>query len=138
MSDEASSFRILCLDDSEAQLEELVGVLRAAGYTAFPALTVEEARFKVSNVDLVIVDFHMPRMNGAEALLLLRAAVPADTTPLFYLYTTDKDAAVSFKAHGFDGAFTAKGELETLLSQVETALRRLKLKRFMKVRAAPR
>lgn len=137
MSDEASSFRILCLDDSEAQLDELVGTLRRAGYDAYGALTVDQARARMATADLVIVDFHMPRMNGAEALLLLKAAVPADATPLFYLYTTDKDAAVSFKAHGFDGAFTAKGEMDTLLSQVETALRRLKLKRFMKIRAIP-
>ena len=138
MQDEAQSFRILCLDDSEAQLQELVSALRREGYVTFPALTVEEARQRLANIDLVIVDFHMPRMNGAEALLLLRAALPPDSAPLFYLYTTDKDAAVSFKAHGFDGAFTAKGEMETLVSQVETALRRLKLKRFMKVRAMPR
>lgn len=102
------------------------------------ALTVDDARTKLANVDLVIVDFHMPRVNGAEALLMLKAALPPDSTPLFYLYTTDKDAAVSFKAHGFDGAFTAKGEMDALLPQVETALRRLKLKRFMKVRTAPR
>jgi CheY-like chemotaxis protein len=136
--DDVSSFRILCLDDSEAQLEALVGALRGAGYAASGAQTVDDAYAKTPAADLVIIDFHMPRMNGAEALGRLRAAVSAERMPLFYLYTTDKDAAVSFKAHGFDGAFTAKGDMATIVSQVETARRRLKLKRFLKDRGATR
>ena len=138
MSDDGQRAKILCLDDSEAQLRELATALRGAGYVALTAQTVDEARIKLAGVDLVIVDFHMPRMSGAEALLLLRAASSPESPPLFYLYTTDRDAAVSFKAHGFDGAFTSKGDSETLISQVETTLRRLKLKRFMKDRTAPR
>jgi CheY-like chemotaxis protein len=136
MYEEPSSFTILCLDDSEAQLSELVGALRGVGYQSIGVTNVDDARNHVPQADLVIVDFHMPRINGADALVLLRGSVSHDRAPLFFLYTTDKDAAVSFKAFGFDGAFTAKGDMETLLSQVETALRRLKLKRFMKVRTA--
>ena len=137
MADGPTHARILCLDDSEAELEAMALPLREAGHTVFGARNVEQARPYLRNIDLVIVDFHMPQLNGAEALQLLKESASRDRAPLFYLYTADKDVAISFKTHGFDGAFSSKGQGEVLVSQVETALRRLNLKRFMAQRTAP-
>jgi two-component system phosphate regulon response regulator PhoB len=135
MSEGATHARILCLDDSEAELEAMALPLREAGHIVFGARSVEQARPFMKNIDLVIVDFHMPLLNGAEAMLLLKESASREKAPLFYLYTADKDEAISFKAHGFDGAFSSKGQGDVLVSQVETALRRLNLKRFMAQRA---
>jgi two-component system phosphate regulon response regulator PhoB len=137
MAEGLPSARILCLDDSEAELEAMALPLREAGHTVLGARTVEQARPYMRNIDLVIVDFHMPELNGAEAMHLLKESASREKAPLFYLYTADKDVAISFKAHGFDGAFSSKGQGDVLVSQVETALRRLNLKRFMAQRTPP-
>src|SRR5687768_101848 len=104
MAEGQTSARILCLDDSEAELEAISSPLRDAGYTVFGARNFEEARPSMKNVDLVIVDYHMPQLNGAEALALLKDLASRDKPPAFYLYTADKEVALSFKAYGFDGA----------------------------------
>ena len=137
MAEGQTNARILCLDDSEAELEAMALPLREAGYIVFVARNVDQARPFMKNSDLVIVDFHMPELNGAEALTLLKECASREKPPLFYLYTADKDVAISFKAHGFDGALSFKGQDDVLVSQVETALRRLNLKRFMAQRTPP-
>ncbi len=126
----AAGLKILYLDDSELHLREVQRTLSAAGYDVLTAESVAEARSKCGSVDLVMIDFHMPGLNGAEALRVLKPHVRSDVVVLFYLYTSDRDVAMAFKTHGFDGAFIAKGEENTLISQVQAAHRMVKLKRF--------
>jgi len=134
--DAEHGLRIVYLDDSDALLAEASRVLTAAGHKVQTALRLSEAVGLLGRSDLVIIDFHMPGVDGSEALLRLRKQVDPSTIVLFYLYTSDRQVALSYKQYGFDGAFTAKGDSDVLVSQVEAAGRMLKLKRFRQQREA--
>jgi CheY-like chemotaxis protein len=135
MADE-DVYKILYLDDSDVQLGAVRDALSVTGQRVVVAETLSEAMSKLDGVDLVIIDYHMPMIDGAHALRALKQRLPIHATPLFYLYTTDTEVAVSFKQLGFDGAFTRKGDPETLRTQFQAACRLLKLKRFRRERAS--
>jgi PleD family two-component response regulator len=134
MSDEQEVYKILYLDDSDVQLGAVRDTLARTGQRVVVAETVSEPVSKLDGVDLVIIDYHMPMMDGAHALRALKLKASTQAPPLFYLYTTDTEVAVSFKQLGFDGAFTRKGDPETLRAQFQAACRLLKLKRFRRER----
>jgi CheY-like chemotaxis protein len=125
------ALKILYLDDSEVLCEQLRSTLAAAGYDVVTACTIAAARDRLMGRDLIIIDWHMPEMNGAAALALLKAHRTATPDALYYLYTTDVAAATGFKVAGFDGALTMKGDAETLLSRVELAARVMRMRRFV-------
>ena len=66
--------RVFLVEDDEAVRESLLLALRRRGYKitgfASPALFLGEA--DMSNCDCIIVDLHLPVMNGLELLELLR------------------------------------------------------------------
>ena len=126
---------ILCFDDSEATLTLMAWTLAEYGHEVHTATTAAAALSVVTSCDLVIIDFHMPGMDGASALEVLKPRAPAEST-LFYLYTGDDTAANSCKDLGFDGAFTDKGDISALPAQVDVAARRLRLRQFRKRRLA--
>jgi two-component system OmpR family response regulator len=125
-----SQGRILIIDDSEVVLSQLKQQLTSAGYEVVTtSQTVGTGRF-LRGTDIVILDFHMPGMDGSHVLESLRAACrDMDTKPSFYLYTTDRNVAASYRALGFDGAFTEKGDAAALLRQLQAAYRLVKLRR---------
>jgi CheY-like chemotaxis protein len=131
MTEGSTTLKVLYLDDSEAQLASLRVTLSEAGYSIAVAKNVTEAQELLADRDLVIIDWHMPEMSGAEALRLLKAHRHASPKALYYLYTVDAEAAGGFKSHGFDGAFTMKGQPETLLVQIDAARRFIKMRRYM-------
>lgn len=134
MTEQAESLCLLYLDDSAAQLAQFADVVRHMGHEACGTSSIQAARKLLSRADIVVIDFHMPNLNGAQALDRLRDAVTADRVRLFLLYTTDTAEAASYQRYGFDGALTRKGDVEALRSQLDAAIRRLRLKRFMQAR----
>jgi CheY-like chemotaxis protein len=118
--------RILFLDDSAVQLKLVADALTRAGYEAHSALNVNEACAAVSRCDLVLVDYNMPGITGAQALTAMSAKLTGATRPRFYLYTTDSSAAKHYRADGFDGIFVLKGDLNALVRQMEAVVRLLK------------
>lgn len=121
---------ILYLDDSEVQLGDVAAALTRQGHEVRTAATVSAALRMVNAADLVMIDFHMPGIDGTSALAMLRGSVRGDRPVVFYLYTSDRDVAISYKSLGFDGAFIEKGDVTTLPRQVEAANRMLQLKRL--------
>ena len=72
---------LLCIDDDEAVLACVTLILKKYGYRVLSALRGEIGIqiFKENAIDLVIVDYEMPGMNGckvAEELRRLNAKVP--------------------------------------------------------------
>jgi two-component system, OmpR family, response regulator len=126
MSDERV---ILVIDDSEIILERIKLRLEAEGYRVITTTqTVGMARH-LRESQLVVIDWHMPGISGGEMLASLRAACNGSLVrPLFYLYTSDSNAAATAKASGFDGHFINKGNDDSLVRQVEAAFR---LTKFM-------
>jgi len=130
--------RILVIDDSDIVLTRIRQVLVHAGYEVTTTTqTVGTARHLLSS-DLVIVDYHMPGLDGGTVLASLKAALsdPASRPP-FYLYTTDERANERYKELGFDGCFTRKGDPQALPPQVQAALRLRRMTRGARSKTGP-
>jgi DNA-binding NarL/FixJ family response regulator len=130
--------RILVIDDSEVILSKIRSVLLAAGFDVVTtAQTVGTARH-LRGCDLVIVDYHMPGLNGGAVLESLRSAVADQSyTPLFYLYTTDPKVIESHHSLGFDGCFTRKGDVDALVPQIQAVFRMQRMVRATRSKAPP-
>jgi CheY-like chemotaxis protein len=127
------SGRILVIDDSDAVLARVASRLGAAGYEVVTTNQTVGAARHLPNCDLVILDYHMPGIDGQAVLESLRAAVSAwPKPPFFYLYTSDRAISSSYRRLGFDGGFSDKGDDATLLRQVEAAFRLIRIKALAK------
>jgi CheY-like chemotaxis protein len=115
----------LVVDDSRTVLESIRGILMTEGYDVRIALDLPSAARQVRGCDLCIVDLHMPGLDGNRLLVALKAAVGGPC--VFYLYTSDGEAAKRAKAYGFDGSFMKKGDTALLCYQVSAVFRSLKM-----------
>jgi serine/threonine-protein kinase len=129
----AAARRILVIDDSEVILSKIKRALEDDGYDVITsARTVGNARYLV-DTDLVIVDYHMPGLDGGTVITSLRAAAAPRARPcLFYLYTQDPGIAKDYARLGFDGCFTEKGDSRALLRQVRSVFRVVQLRALRK------
>jgi DNA-binding NarL/FixJ family response regulator len=122
--------KLLIIDDSQVFLDRLKVRLQREGYSVVTSSAPIGASTELPACDLVILDFHMPGMNGSEALRWLRlAATRSGADPLFFLYTGDKVVSHQYLSLGFDGGLINKGDDESLVQQVAVALRLAKLRR---------
>lgn len=122
--------RIVVMDDSWLILEQIRLSLSAVGYQVRTTTSIEVAAKSAKNADLTVIDFHMPGMNGKEALTQIRRTLPADSACQFYLYTSDPDEASRYRQHGFDGAFLKKGDEAALATQVDAVFRTISLRKI--------
>jgi CheY-like chemotaxis protein len=69
---------ILCVDDYETSLAGWCLYLQNAGFSVTTARTAQEGleRFAVSPVDLVLLDYSMPDINGDEVAVLMKRIKP--------------------------------------------------------------
>lgn len=125
-----SKGQIIVIDDSYVILERIRTQLRAEGYDVYVTTAAASAAVRIRTADLAIIDFHMPGVGGTQMLELLKEAAPADSACLYYLYTSDRDAAARYRAYGFDGAFLRKGEEAVLVSQVAAVFRTIGLRKL--------
>ena len=128
-----SSSRILVIDDSDAVLARVANRLGAAGYEVVTTNQTVGAARHLPGCELVILDYHMPGIDGQGVLESLRAAVSSwPKPPLFYLYTSDRAISSSYRRLGFDGGFSNKGDDGTLVRQVDAAFRLIRIKALAK------
>ena len=130
--------RILVVDDSEVMLDRIRRALTAAGYEVVAtSQVVGNARF-LRTCELVILDYHMPGMNGAEVVASMRSIAnsPKNMCSIF-LYTSDEGVTRSFKELGFDGVFTNKGDEATLVRQVASFFRLADMSAARRARERP-
>jgi DNA-binding NarL/FixJ family response regulator len=80
--------------------------------------------------ELVIVDFHMPSIDGAALLPALKDAASSESPCFFYMYTSDPEVARKYDTYGFDGGFLRKGDEKALGPQVEAAFRTIHLRKL--------
>ncbi len=104
--------KVLVLDDSQPILDVVRERLVRSGYDVQVALTVQKACDQVGDCQVAIIDYHMPGINGTEAMRMLRlASAAANNVCRFYLYTTDPSKSAEYVAEGFDGVYTMKGNV---------------------------
>jgi len=97
--------RILVVDDDDTIRFLLMDTLGALGYKTLGAVNGEEALTKITQeeVDLVVTDIRMPRLNGVDLLRQIKERVP-DLPVLIitaYNYTYTKDQVLQSGADGF-------------------------------------
>lgn len=74
MVDDLYGMKILIIDDADAEVALLESMLRQAGYRHLSVLQEPRdavERFRAFEPDLLMVDFHMPAMNGLEVIEVL-------------------------------------------------------------------
>jgi CheY-like chemotaxis protein len=123
----ASSGRVLVIDDSWAILDTIRAQLSPEGYDVKVASDLPTAAKHVHTVDLCVVDFHMPGLDGKSILVALKAALGPEQRCKFYLYTSDADVARRAVELGFDGSFMKKGDAALLVYQVGAVFRMVRM-----------
>ena len=109
--------------------------LEAEGYeVTTTSRAVGNARH-IPTCDLVVIDFHMPGIDGGTVMASLRGAEGDKKKAhscLFYLYSSD--TTLDFRALGFDGVLTGKGDDEALVRQVRAIVRLSQLRAMKKTK----
>jgi CheY-like chemotaxis protein len=123
-ADKGRPKRILIIDDSEVMLARMKRTLLYAGYEVVTTTqAVGNARY-LTTCDLIIIDYHMPGLNGSTVVQSLKTVARSGKHPCaFYLYTSDAYVSTDYAQLGFDGAFTAKGNEPELVRQLATFFR---------------
>lgn len=132
----ASRPRVLVIDDDEAVLARVAAALEAASIEPIVTTQIVGTAKHLRSCDLVLVDFHMPGLDGASVVASLRAALEGvEERPSFYLFTSDAEAARTWKGAGFDGCLSNKGDDEHVVLQVQAALRTRRVRLASKAKA---
>jgi len=118
--------RLLIVDDEKVQRESLAGFLARQGYAVATADSAQTALAHMYNhpVDIVLSDYKMPYMTGADLLKEVKARYPNVIIILITAYGTVDIAVQAMKAGAWD--FLTKpvdlDQLEDLLRGVEQHL----------------
>ncbi len=100
----ANTFKILLVDDEEAQRETLGGYLSKKGYYVKKSPNAEEAfdEFTKNSFDLIISDFKMPGKNGEELIMDIRNINPEIPAILITAFGEIQDAVRIMKFGAID------------------------------------
>ena len=114
--------KLLIVDDEQAQRESLAGFLNNIGYETATADSAQTAlaHMHTNSVDIVLSDYKMPYMTGADLLKEIKSRHPGVVLILITAYGTVDIAVNAMKCGAWD--FLAKpinlDELEVLLKTV--------------------
>jgi signal transduction histidine kinase/DNA-binding response OmpR family regulator len=123
--------RILVVDDNNINRDILIDLARKWG---FDACAVESGRMALElldhaaavgvPVDLVVLDYQMPEMNGAEVLSAIRGRPAIAATPVVLLTSVDHRIAVrELKSAGANAILTKPTRSALLLTTITDELR---------------
>lgn len=106
--------RILIIDDSEGSRLILATILRSAGHydiieaanaqEAYNLLACKDLEADCSDVDLILMDLHLPGIDGIEATRTIRSATHLSDIPILVVTADDKNIALerAFRAGAND------------------------------------
>lgn len=118
------SGRILCVDDTPANLRLLTAVLTPQGYDVVTAENGTEALQKVDgDTDLVLLDVTMPGMNGYEVCRRIREDPATSRVPIVMITATGEEQKVLALDAGAEDFIRRPFELPELLARVRSLLR---------------
>ena len=115
--------RILVIDDDRGDVEMLDDALMDAGYISMLAHNGEEAirLAEILQPDLVLLDLHMPRMNGYEVAAAIRAMPGLERTRIVAV-TGAAGEETRVAAAGFDGYVIKPSDPGTFVSAIQAML----------------
>src|ERR1022692_175522 len=128
----ARTASILVVDDTPANLQVLAGMLKDRGYKVRPVPSGKLALAAATSQppDLILLDIHMPQMNGYEVCEHLKADDQLKGIPVIFIsaLTEQLDKVKAFAIGGVD-YLTRPFQMEELHARVEThlKLRRLQI-----------
>jgi CheY-like chemotaxis protein len=122
--------KVVYIDDNPQDLRIARDALVAAGYEVSTHVSDATADLEVIDADIVLIDFHMPGLDGGEVLARLRGLLSPRHRPFFYLYTSDRSLSGAYRQLGFDGQVILKGNTDALLRQLDAARRAVALRRM--------
>jgi len=117
--------KVLVADDKDTGRELVRTVLENSGYQVFEASDGEAAVAEARRIhpDLIILDIHMPGLDGFEVIEKLRSEDRFNATPIIALTASammgDRERAM---AAGFTGYITKPIRLGALRAEVERLL----------------
>jgi len=115
------NLRILTIDDSKTMRDMLMLTLVDAGFDVIQAVDGKDGidMLERENVDVVITDINMPRMDGYEVVRQLRARPEHKTTPILVLTTeSEVDKKNIARAAGATGWLVKPFDPERLIATV--------------------
>ena len=114
---------ILVVDDDAPILGLMRSVLKEFGFQPSTACSGEEAlaRAREARPDLVLLDYQMPGMTGAEVISRLRGETLAVGVPILIL-SGHRMTSQEVKDLGADGAVTKPFDLQVLLGTIRSHL----------------
>ncbi len=122
-----SSRRILLIEDSPTQAERLRRQLEADGIEVFHSLTAEDALDCLETVrpDVIILDYHLPGMNGDEFCREIRLNVNTRAIPVLMLTVERSDEAQTRGLEsGADDYLPKSADPDVMLVRVQSLLRK--------------
>jgi len=121
-----SEHLLLVVDDNPASLYATVRQLRAAGFRTREAATGAEALVLADDtISAVILDIHLPDIDGFELLSRLRSRPGASRLPVLHLtaaYVTDDDKVRGLDS-GADAYLTRPVDVSVLVATVQALVR---------------
>lgn len=119
----ASNYRIIAIDDSEAQLEIIHEAFSVAGMSCDTCRNVNDLMLKMreNEYDLLITDLKMPEYDGYAVLELLRASNIRNSRsiPVLILTASDNITEEEFISAGFCGCVFKPVSFKELREKVE-------------------
>lgn len=124
------TFTILVADDEKAHRDAITNLLREWGYRTIEAVDGQEALDKCAacQVDAILLDGRMPRMDGYQALPLIRERFPSVQVIMMTAYSELPAAVESMRAGAWD--YLAKPlDFNRLKHTLHNAVGRINLER---------
>lgn len=118
------ALRILLVGDDNSMIEILSAALKSAGYRVYPVGTGKEAlrKFQSARPDLILLDLHLPDMDGKQVLLNLREWT---TAPIIVMSVRQEESEkIECLDTGADDYLTKPFSMGELLARLRAALRR--------------
>jgi len=117
---------ILAVDDSASMRQMVAFTLKGAGYNVIEAADGQEAleKARAQQVDLVLTDQNMPRMDGITLVKQLRSMQAFSGTPMLILTTESSDEMkAKGKAAGATGWLVKPFDPAKLLDVVKRVIK---------------